>query len=153
MAWWIKVAGTGESAFTQDRWDARRARLLADGRADSLFPRRPRIAQSDLLVVYASGSAATYGEARFIAVERVVSAEPQPSGHDRWRWKLVTELVVAVDSLAHAPALREIEVSPKSLRQHSHIRLSDEQGERAIGLLRRYADTATAAPRRSASTR
>src|SRR5947207_8899117 len=131
MAWWIKVAGTGESAFTQERWDARRARLLADGSADSMFPRRPRTARGDLLVVYASGSAAAYGEARFVAIERVVSDEPKPSGHERWRWKLETELVIAVDWLADAPALREIGVSPKSLRQHSHIRLTPEQGRRA----------------------
>ena len=138
MTWWIKVAGTGESAYTQERWDERRARMRADGRGPSLFPRRPRIAQGDRLVVYASGSAAAYGGARFVAVEEVLSPEPVPSGHQRWRWKLETRLVAAVDDLAHAPALREIGVSAKSLRQHSHVRLADAAGRRALELIHEY---------------
>ena len=135
MPWWVKVAGTGESAYTQERWDERRARLRADGSGPSLFPKRPRIERGDRLVVYASGSASLYGEGRFVAIEEVLSDEPEPSGHERWRWRLHTRLVAAIDDLSHAPALREIGVSPKSLRQHSHIRLTDEQGERALELL------------------
>src|SRR3954454_25363850 len=92
MAWWIKVAGTGESAYTQERWDERRARMARDGSGPSLFPKRPRITRGDRLVVYASGSASLYGEGRFIAVEEVVSDEPAPSGHERWRWRLHTRL-------------------------------------------------------------
>jgi hypothetical protein len=135
MPWWVKVAGTGEAAYTQERWDERRARLRAEGGGPSLFPKRPRIERGDRLVVYASGSAALYGEGRFIAIEEVLSDEPEPSGHERWRWRLQTRLVAAIDDLSHAPALREIGVSPKSLRQHSHIRLTDEQGERALRLI------------------
>jgi hypothetical protein len=135
MAWWVKVAGTGEAAYTQERWDDRRARLAADGTGPSLFPKRPRIERGDRLVVYASGSAALYGEGRFVAVEEVLSHEPEPSGHERWRWRLDTRLVAAVEQLASAPALREIGVSPKSLRQHSHIRLTDEQGLHALRLI------------------
>jgi hypothetical protein len=135
MAWWVKVAGTGESPYTQERWDERRARLRTQGRGPSLFPKRPRIERGDRLVVYASGSAALYGEGRFIAVEEVLSDEPEPSGHDRWRWRLQTRLVAAVEELGHAPALREIGVSPKSLRQHSHIRLTDERGVAALRLI------------------
>jgi hypothetical protein len=135
MLWWVKVAGTGQTSYTQARWDDRRARLAAEGTGPSLFPKRPRIERGDRLVVYASGSAALYGEARFVAVEEVVSDEPEPSGHERWRWLLHTRLVAAVEDLARAPALREIGISPKSLRQHSHIRLSDAQGEAALRLI------------------
>jgi hypothetical protein len=135
MAWWVKVAGTGETAYTQERWDDRRARMAADGRGPSLFPKRPRIERGDRLVVYASGSAALYGEGRFVAIEEVLSDEPEPSGHERWRWRVHTRLLAAVEELAAAPALREIGVSAKSLRQHSHIRLTEEQGLRALRLL------------------
>jgi hypothetical protein len=135
MPWWVKVAGTGEAAYTQERWDQRRARLLGAGCGPSLFPKRPRIARGDHLVVYASGSAALYGEGRFFAVEEVISDEPEPSGHERWRWRLHTRLVAAVEDLASAPALREIGVSPKSLRQHSHIRLTEAQGLQALRLI------------------
>src|SRR4051812_39755390 len=144
MAWWIKVAGTGETAYTQERWDERRARLRAEPTAPSLFPKRPRIARGDHLVVYASGSAARYGEGRFIAIEEVISDEPEPSGHDRWRWRLHTRLVAAVDELAMAPALREIGVSPKSLRQHSHIRLTEDQGRAALRLIEETAGSPAA---------
>ena len=137
MKWWIKVAGTGERAYTQERWDERRALMRAGGTAPSLFPKRPRITRGDRLVVYASGSAAEYGEARFVAIEEVVSPEPEPSGHARWRWLLETRLVLAAPSLAASPALREIGVSPKSLRQHSHISLDERQGLAAMELLRR----------------
>ena len=135
MTWWVKVAGTGESAFTQERWHERHERMRRDGTARSLFAKRPRIHRGDRFAVYATGSAAEYGEGRFFAIEEVVSDEPEPSGHERWRWQLETRLLAAVDDLAHAPALREIGVSPKSLRQHSHIRLTEEQGERARELI------------------
>ena len=91
MAWWIKVAGTGDAAYTQERWDERRAELRANGSGRSLFPRRPRVGRGDRFVVYASGSAALYGEARFIAVEEVLSEEPEPSGNERWRALSATE--------------------------------------------------------------
>lgn len=139
MTWWVKVAGTGESAYTQERWDERQARMRRDGSGPSLFAKRPRIRRGDRLVIYAAGSAAQYGEGRFIAIEEVISDAPEPSGHERWRWRLHTKLVEAVDELALAPALREIGVSPKSLRQHSHIRLTDEQGQKALELLREIA--------------
>jgi hypothetical protein len=145
VTWWIKVAGTGEAAYTQERWDDRRARLRHDGNGASLFPRRPRIERGDRLVVYASGSAALYGEGRFIAIEEVISDEPEPSGHERWCWRLDTRLLAAAEKLAAAPALREIGVSPKSLRQHSHIRLSDEQGQAALRLLEGRRDRFTTA--------
>jgi hypothetical protein len=143
MAWWVKVAGTGEYPYTQERWDERRRRIITDGTAPSLFPKRPRIRRRDRLVVYASGSAAEYGEARFVAIEEVVSDEPEPSGHERWRWRLHTRLLDAVDEIARAPALREIGVSPKSLRQHSHIRLTDQQGQAALELVRRLSGRPT----------
>lgn len=87
-------------------------------------------------MVYATGSAADYGEGRFVAIEEVLSEEPEPSGHERWPWQLHTRLVLGVESMSHAPALRDIGVSPKSLRQHSHIQLTDEQGREAERLLR-----------------
>src|SRR4051794_26981027 len=49
VAWWIKVAGTGESAYTQERWDERRAAMRAGDPGRSLFPKRPRIARGDRL--------------------------------------------------------------------------------------------------------
>ena len=137
MRYWIKVAGTGEDAFTVARWQERRARFAREGSLPSLFPRRPRIAAGDRLVLYASGSAAAYGEGRIFAVEEVLSEEPEPSGRERWTWMVETRLLAGAPSLAVAPALREIGVSPRSLRQHSHIRLDADQGRRAERLMDR----------------
>ncbi|HEX4718766.1 MAG TPA: hypothetical protein VH300_09575 [Thermoleophilaceae bacterium] len=147
MKWWVKVAGTGQSAYTQERWDERRRRMTSGATGPSLFPKRPRIEHGDRLVVYASGSAGEYGDGRFVAVEEVVSDEPEPSGHERWRWRLETRLLAAVEEIALAPALRDIGVSPKSLRQHSHIRLSDSQGRAALELLRRAGGESTGTPK------
>ena len=135
MRYWIKVAGTGEEPFSDARWQERRARFGRDGTLPSLFPRRPRIERGDRLVLYASGSAAEYGEARIFAIEEVVSPEPEPSGRERWTWMVETRLLAGAASLARAPAVREIGVSPKSLRQHSHIRISADQGRRAEALM------------------
>lgn len=150
MTWWIKVAGTGGEPFDDEDWRPRRERFAREHGPGSFFPRRPSIRRGDRLVVYAAGSAARYGEGRLFAIEEVVSEEPERSGHPRWPWRLATREVVAVPFLRLAPSLREIGVIPRSLSQHSHIRLRDEQGERAQALMRRYAGEALSArpPRR-----
>jgi len=137
MAWWLRVLGTGAHAYTQERWDERRARVARDGWGLAMFAKRPAVQPGDRMVCYAAGSAAEYGEGRFIAIEEVASDEPEPSGHERWRWQMRTRPLIAVDDMSRSPALRDIGVSPKSLRQHSHIRLTDEQGRLAEELLRR----------------
>ena len=128
--------GTGEHAYTQARWDERRARVARDGWGLAMFAKRPTVRGGDRMVAYAAGSAAEYGEGRFIAVEEVISDEPEPSGHERWRWEMRTRPLLVIEDMSHSPAIRDIDVSPKSLRQHSHIRLTEQQGLRAIELLR-----------------
>lgn len=125
MAWWLAIAGTGERPYT----DADRLRRPERHR----FSRRPRIEQGDMLVVYASGSAREYGEGRVFALEEVVSEEPEPSGVERWVWEMRTRRQVSIP-LPLAPTLWDLGVSTRSIGRHSHIRLTDEQGERAIAL-------------------
>jgi hypothetical protein len=129
--WWIKVAGSGEHPFTRDDWQPLSER--------SLFPRRPSIRGGDRLVVYAAGSGAVYGEGRIFAVQEVVSDEPEPSGHARWKWQHRVRVLASVPLLSHAPTLWQIGVAARSLSQHSHISLSEEQGRTAEELIRRYA--------------
>ena len=73
LQWWLLLAGTGERPYTEG--DRRRRPLR------HRFPRRPRIARGDLLVIYAAGSAREYGEGRVFALEECVSGEPHLSGH------------------------------------------------------------------------
>lgn len=102
-----------------------------------MFPRRPRIERGDRLVAYAAGSAREFGEGRIYAIFEVLSEEPEPSGHERWGWQVRVRIASSTPRLAHAPTLRDIGVSPLSLRQHSHIRLSGEQGAEAERLISR----------------
>jgi hypothetical protein len=136
MAWWVRVAGTGRHAYTQERWDERRASVARDGWGLAMFAKRPSVRAGDRMVVYAAGSASEYGEGRFIGVDEVLSDEPEPSGHERWRWQMRTRPVLWIEDMSRAPALRDIGVSPKSLRQHSHILLTEAQGLKAVELLR-----------------
>ena len=120
MQWWLVLAGTGERPYTEADRRKRPQRHR--------FPRRPKIARGDMLVVYAAGSAREYGEGRVFAVEEAVSDEPHLSGHERWKWEVETRRIESVP-LAEAPTLRDIAVSTRSIGRHSHIRLTDRQGE------------------------
>lgn len=123
MAWWLCVAGTGERPYTE----ADRVRRPPRHR----FPRRPRIERGDLLAIYAAGSAREYGEGRVFALEECASEEPEPSGHDRWSWEIRTRRLASV-ALPLAPTLRDLAVSTRSIGRHSHIRLTERQGELAL---------------------
>ena len=70
-------------------------------------------------------------------MEEVVSEEPEPGGHERWPWVVRVRELVSVPRLSLAPELREIGVSPRSLSQHSHIRLPTDSGRLAERLIRR----------------
>jgi hypothetical protein len=123
VTWWLCLAGTGDRPYTE----ADRLRRPERHR----FPRRPRIARGDMLVIYASGSARDYGEGRVFAVEECVSAEPHISGHERWKWEIETRRLTSVP-LALAPTLRDIGVSTRSVGRHSHLRLTDSQAELSL---------------------
>jgi hypothetical protein len=120
--WWLCLAGTGDRPYREADRVARPHRHR--------FPRRPRIARGDLLAIYASGSAREYGEGRVFAIEEAVSDEPEPTGHERWRWEVRTRRIVSVP-LPVAPTLRDLAVSTRSIGRHSHIRLTERQGELA----------------------
>ena len=121
------MAGTAARPYTEEDRLARPERHR--------FPRRPSIARGDRLFVYASGSAREYGAGRVFALEEAVSEEPEPSGHERWRWEVRTRRILSVP-LALAPTLLDIGVSTRSIGRHSHIRLLESQAERAEALLR-----------------
>ena len=131
MAWWLKIAGTGETPFTaeMDRWQS--VRPL--GRS-SRFPRRPSVRAGDRMVIYAAGSARDFGEGRLIAVVGVLT-DPAPTLESvRWPWSVEVEVMAVAPRLSRAPTLYDIGVIPRSLGRHSHIRLTEEQGDLAARL-------------------
>lgn len=135
MAYWLISSGTSEEPHDRDDWqDRRRAWIEQYGEA-RMFSRRPRMAPGDILVSYAVGSATAFGEGRIFAIDEVASG-PEPSPHERWPWQVRFRHVRGVPSLKTAPTLSDIAVSSASIRRHSHIRLTGEQGERAEHLIR-----------------
>ncbi|HEU6443959.1 MAG TPA: hypothetical protein VFL61_02765 [Gaiellaceae bacterium] len=69
-------------------------------------------------------------QAIFAVVEIAGPAEHDPA-KERWSWRFPIRPLVAVGDLHDAPAVEEAGIFPQSLWRHSHIRLSDEQFERA----------------------
>jgi hypothetical protein len=127
-----------------------------------MFPRRPNVKAGDRFVSYAAGSHAVFGEGRIYLVEEVVSDGPESSPHERWNWMVRTRRLIAGPTLDRCPRITEIDVERGSLRRHSRIRLTDEQGRRAEDLVARAAerygallhlggDSASGGPRRDVS--
>ena len=91
--------------------------------------KRPSVQEGDLAVCYAA-----VWQALFAVVEVVGPPEHDPE-RERWSWSFPIRGLAAVDDLDRAPAAEEAGIFPQSLWRHSHIRLSDEQFERARELI------------------
>jgi len=123
----LKAHGTG-SAPLADHWLQAGSTLVRPGRTG--FPRRPRVDPGDRLVLYASGWRRIFGVAEVLSEP---SADAPASA--RWPWSLQVELLVVVPVLSNAPPLEAIGVAPRSMSQHSHIRLEPRHLELALEAL------------------
>lgn len=54
---------------------------------------------------------------------------------ERWAWSFDIHPIVVLQDLHDAPPVEAAGIFPQSLWRHSHIRLSDEQFERAAELI------------------
>jgi hypothetical protein len=138
VAYWLKVTGTSESPFLDGDWAARRRGWIGEYGHVSMFPRWPSVRDGDLLIDYAAGSYRRFGEARIYAVEEVVS-DPTVGPHERWKVLVETRMLAAGPRLEHCPTIADIGVMRRSVSQHSHIRLTQEQGRHARDLIQRAA--------------
>lgn len=127
MTSFLKAHGTGDSPLP-DHWLAAGSRLVDPGRTG--FPRRPRMAPDDRLVLYASGWRRIFGVAEVVG-EPVADA----GASARWPWSVAVELLVVVPVLSNAPPLEAIGVTPRSMSQHSHIRIEARHLELALEAL------------------
>ena len=111
-----------------DRWVAAGSWLISPGR--TAFPRRPRMTSGDRLVLYASVWQRIFGVAEVIS---------EPTREDpmakRWPWSVQVELLLVVPLLCNAPPVEAIGVAPRSMSQHSHIRLEQRHLELALEAL------------------
>jgi hypothetical protein len=138
--YFIKSAGTAEEPL-QSNWYAGGAAWRDRHANATMFPQRPRVAKGDRLVYYAVGSAGLHKKPRIFAVVEVTS-EPEPSGHPRWKWQVQTRMLVPGPRLLSCPTLDDIDVRQTSLRQASHITLTEHQGKNAERLIALAAERA-----------
>ena len=85
--------------------------------------------RGDAAILYAAVWQAVFG-----VVEVVGEPENDPE-RTRWAWRFPIRPLVVVRDLHDAPAVEEAGIFPQSLWRHSHIRISDEQFERARELI------------------
>jgi hypothetical protein len=83
----------------------------------------------ELAVLYAA-----VWQAVFAVVEITGVPEHDPD-RARWSWRFPIRALIAVGDLHEAPAVEEAGIFPQSLWRHSHIRLTEEQFERATALI------------------
>ena len=123
----LKAHGTAESPLA-DHWLQAGSWLIEPGR--TAFPRRPRMTTGDRLVLYASVWQRIFGVAEVLS---------EPTREDpmaeRWPWSVQVELLLVVPVLSNAPPVEAIGVAPRSMSQHSHIRLEARHLELAIEAL------------------
>lgn len=124
-AHWLKVVGHAKGPMP-DAW------LEEEGWATVLrrsgFPRRPRIVPGDRLVLYAAVHRRV-----FAVVE--AAGEPQRTDRLRWPWQLEVEPLLAVPVVSDAPPVEAMGVAPRSLSQHSHIRIEERHYRLAVEAL------------------
>jgi hypothetical protein len=126
----LKAHGTGASPLP-DRWMRAGSSLLDPGR--TAFPRRPRMGPGDRLLLYASGWRCVFGVAEVL--DGPSTDVPSPADPRRWPWSVPVELLIVVPLLSNAPPLEAIGVSPRSMSQHSHIRVEPRHLELAVEAL------------------
>ncbi|HWI75021.1 MAG TPA: hypothetical protein VNT55_23870 [Baekduia sp.] len=122
---WLKAIGHAKHPLPE-AW-------LADKRhptrlTHTAFPRKPRIAPGDRLVLYASVWKRVFGIAE-------VTSDPTPSGHERWPWHVSIEPLILIPHLENAPPVEAIGVAPRSMSQQSHVRLTSRQYALAVEAL------------------
>jgi hypothetical protein len=121
--YWLKAVGHARGPLSE-HWFGERPDLLQH----TGFPRRPRIAPGDRLVLYASVWR------RVFAVVQAVGS-PEPREHPRWPWTIETEPLLVVPTLDAAPPVEAIGVAARSMSQQSHIRLRAEHYDLAVEAL------------------
>jgi hypothetical protein len=97
------------------------------------FPKRPRIAIGDRMALYAVGHDCVF------AIVEIFQRPYEIEGPNNWdSWQVETRPVLSM-CYSGAPRLADLAVQRdlhESIRQHSHIGLTDAEYQRAIAALR-----------------
>lgn len=125
----LKTVGTARSRpperWLEEGWD----RVLRRGG----FPRRPRVDTGDRLVLYAAGWQRLFGVVEVTGPP--VEGHPDSADAARWPWSVPVEPLLVVPVLDAAPPVQACGVTPRSMSQQSHVRITPEQYDRAVSAL------------------
>ena len=128
-AYFLKTVGhAGRRApdrWIEEGWD----RVLRRGG----FPRRPRIATGDRLVLYAAGWQRIFGVVEVLGEPE--ERHPDSADPARWPWSVPVEPLLVVPALDAAPPVQACGVAARSMSQQSHVRLTPEHYDLAVGAL------------------
>jgi hypothetical protein len=124
LTYWLKPIGHARGPlpaawFEEKPWVLRRTG----------FPRRPRVADGDRFVYYASVWK------RVFAIVEVVGEPEETAPGTRWPWTVAVDPLLVIPVLEHAPPIEAIGVPARSTSQQSHIRLSAEHYARAVDVI------------------
>jgi hypothetical protein len=126
---WLKAIGHARGPLPEAWLAGERAPVLLTRTG---FPRRPRMAPGDRLVLYASVWRRVFALAE---VAGEPTDAPPPGGAPRsarWPWWVAIEPLVVVPHLENAPPVEAIGVAARSMSRQSHIRLTAEHYARAV---------------------
>lgn len=121
MTKWLLIRGGGARPL-----DAHVERSQIRAHSSS---KRPSVQRGDAAILYAAVWQAVFGVAEVIG-----DPENDPE-RERWAWRFPIRPLVVVANLHDAPPVEAAGIFPQSLWRHSHIRLSDEQFDRARALI------------------
>jgi hypothetical protein len=121
---WLKAIGAQGLPADEVWWDERNRDTGID------FPYRPKsVKQGDLLVVYAAGTG------KVVGVMKITGDRWSEAGrNERWPYRMEARVLAAVP-VSEGFALNLLDVERKigkSIRQKSHIRLSDAEADIAL---------------------
>jgi len=118
---WLLIRGRGERPL-DSRVQPKEIRAHSSSK-------RPSVQRGDAAILYAAVWQAVFG------VAEVVGDPENDPERRRWAWRFPIRPLVVVCDLHDAPPVEAAGIFPQSLWRHSHIRLSDEQFERARALI------------------
>jgi hypothetical protein len=120
---WLKAIGAQGWPVDEIWWDERNRSQGVD------FPYRPKsVKPGDLMVLYAAGLGVLIG------VAEVAGAWYRADTHPRWPWRVDIKMVASRPASQGIPLdiLAGERPIGKSIRQRSHIRLSDDEAAKAL---------------------
>lgn len=123
---WLKAIGSTDRPAAETWWDEPSSEFGIN------FPYRPRsIEPGDLMVIYATGTG------KIVGAVRVTSAWYHDGREERWPWRMHTEILVArpISQGESLDLISADRIIGKSIRQKSHIRLTEQEAMRALTAL------------------